>query len=281
MAKDNDFTKDPVTRTRSVTSDEDLPSYDPPSYEQASSSKVSSSLVPNLIPGQYKILTIFARGTRTCRFPTPSKELETYVFDGTVTSGEPLYVSTRASRRSGNAVLRHSQRGDLLATNYKFGPFRDPVVRYVNSSSDIKYSGNENEEGELAISTKSHTLSNKLDLTLPDGGKSFNWQYVKTRLPLPMGKTRVLVLEADAAAFSTEKSPPKILAVLLRTDETRTEGTSKWDAGNGGQLVIDANATTFMDESFIVATCLMMLKREIDRQRGAQAAVIAGAGAGA
>lgn len=277
MGKDDDLTKDPVTRTRSVSSDEDLPSYAPPSYEQASSSKLSSSPVPNLIPGPFKILTIFARGTRTCRLPTPSRELETFVFDGTAISGEPLYVSTRASRRSGNAVLKHNQRGDLLATNYKFGPFRDPVVRHVNMSSDIKHSDNDNEEGELAISTKSHALSYKLDLTIAENGKPFNWKYVKTQLTT--GKTRVLVLEAEVSASSIEKSPPKILAVLLRTDETRTEGTSKWDAGNGGQLVIDANASVFMDESFVVATCLLMLKREIDRQRGAQAAVIGGAGA--
>ena len=279
MGKDDDLTKDPVTRTRSVSSDDDLPSYAPPSYQLSSSSKVSSSPVPSLIPGPSKILTVLARGTRVCRLPTPSKELEISIFEGTATFGEPLYVSTRASRRSGNAVLRHSQRGDLLATNYKFGPFRDPVVRHVNMSSDVKHSCNDNEEGELAISTKTHPLSHKLDITLAGSGKTFNWQYVKTQLRV--GKTRVLALEADNTESSTEKSPPKTLAVLLRTDETRTEGTSKWDAGNGGQLVIDANASEFMDESFIVATCLLMLKREIDRQRGRQAAVIAGAGAGA
>ena len=131
-------------------------------------------------------------------------------------------------------------------------------------SSEIKHSDNENEEGELAISTKNHALSHKLDLTIAESGKTFNWNYAKTQLMT--GKTRVLVLEAEVSTSSIEKSPPKVLAVLLRTAETRTEGTSKWDAGNGGQLVIDANALLFMDESFVVATCLLMLKREIDRQ---------------
>ena len=131
-------------------------------------------------------------------------------------------------------------------------------------SSEIKHSDNENEEGELAISTKNHALSHKLDLTIAESGKTFNWNYARTQLTT--GKTRVLVLEAEVSPSSIEKSPPKVLAVLLRTAETRTAGTSKWDAGNGGQLVIDANASLFMDESFVVATCLLMLKREIDRQ---------------
>ena len=43
--------------------------------------------------------------------------------------------------------------------------------------------------------------------------------------------------------------------------------------------MIDANAAVFMEESLIVATCIMMLKKEIDRQSGAQAAAIGGAGA--
>jgi hypothetical protein len=277
MGKDEDFTKDAVTRTQSMPSGEGLPP--PPSYEQATLSKVSASPVPNLIPGPSKVLTVFAGGTRACRFPTPSNELQIPIFDGTDTSVEPLYISTRATRRSGNAVLRHSQRGDLYGTYYKFGPFREPVIRHVSVPSDIKRSDQEDEEGPLAVSTKSHTLSYKVDFTIADTGKTFNWKYTKTQLPT--GKTRVLVLETDDASSSSDKAPPKTLAVLLRTDDTRTPGSSKWDAGNGGQLVIDPNAMTFIDESLIVATCIMMLKKEIDRQRGAQAAVIGGAIGGA
>lgn len=274
MGKEDDFTKDAVTRTQSMPSGEDFPP--PPSYEQATSSKVSASPVPNLIPGPSKVLTIVAGGTRACRLPTPSNELQIPIYDGTDTSVEPLYISTRATRRSGNAVLRHSQRGDLYGSYYKFGPFREPVIRHVSAPSDIKRPGQEDEEGPLAVSTKGHALSFKVDFTIADTGKTFNWKYTKTQLPT--GKTRVLALETDAAGSSSDKAPPKTLAVLLRTDDTRTPGSSKWDAGNGGQLVIDASATAFMDEALIVATCIMMLKKEIDRQRGAQAAAIGGGG---
>jgi hypothetical protein len=274
MGRDDDFTKDAVTRTQSMPSGEDL--LPPPSYELATSSKVSASPVPSLIPGPSKILTVYAGGTRACRFPTPSNELQIPIFDGTDTTVEPLYTSTRATRRSGNAVLRHSQRGDLYCSYYKFGPFREPVIRHVSAPSDIKRPDQDDEEeGPLAVSTKSHTLSYKVDFTDADTGKTFNWKYTKTQLPT--GKARVLVLETDAAGSSSEKAPPKTLAVLLRTDDTRTPGSSKWDAGNGGQLVVDANATAFIDEALIVATCIMMLKKEIDRQRRAQAAAIGAA----
>ena len=274
MGKDDDFTNNAVIRTESMPSREDL--IPPPSYKQATSSKVSTSPVPSLIPGPSKILTVYAGGTQACRFPTPSNEMNIPVFEGTDSAVEPLYTSTRAKRRSGNAVLRHSQRGDLYGSYYKFGPFREPVIRHVSAPSDIKRSNQEDEEeGPLAVSTKSHTLSYRVDFTHAETGKTFGWKYTKTQLPT--GKARVLVLETDAAGSSSEKAPSKTLAVLLRTDDTRTPGSSKWDAGNGGQLVIDANATALIDEALIVATCIMMLKKEIDRQRGAQAAAIGAA----
>ena len=276
--KDSVLSKGFLSRYSSTSShDDDLPQHAPPSYSQASSSQVSHSPVPNLIPNTSKILTIQATGTSSCwALPTPSNELEICIFDGTNTTTEPLYVSTRASRRSGNAVLHHSQRGELLATNYKFGPFREPVIRYLSATGDIKL-GPDDEQGPLAVKTKSHMLTYRVDLTMAEHeNKSFNWRYVRT--PTPEGKkTRVLALTTETSGSSSGKDGT-VIAVLLRTDSTRTPGTSKWCAGNGGQLILGSEAATHMDESLIVASCIMMLKKEIDRQRGAQSAAIAGAG---
>lgn len=277
--KDVDITKAPVNRPPSTSSNEDLPPYAPPSYDQASSSKsISTSPVPDLIPGLTKVLTVFARGTCSCRLPTPSDELEIPIYNGTDTSLEPEYISTRPNRRSGNAVLRHRQRGDLYSSHYKWGPFRDPIFRKANNislASDVKRPDDETDEGEAAISVKTHSFSNKIDLTVAETGRTFTWRYGKTKLSV--GKKRVMVLEATGTGSTTEKGPGRPLAVLIRTNDTRTPQTSKWDAGNGGQLVIDADAESHVDEAIIVAGCLMMLKYEIDRQRGAQMAAIGAA----
>jgi len=55
---------------------------------------------------------------------------------------------------------------------------------------------------------------------------------------------------------------------LWRTSGTRAQGTSRCTAGNGGQLILDQEATSHVDEALIIATCLVMLKKEIDRRRG-------------
>lgn len=82
--------------------------------------------MPSLILNQSTLLSISSRGTGVFRFPTPSDGLEIPVYDGTDTALEPLYVSIRAKRSSGNVVLPHSQLGDSFGTYYKFGPWREP-----------------------------------------------------------------------------------------------------------------------------------------------------------
>jgi len=63
------------------------------------------------------------------------------------------------------------------------------------------------------------------------------------------------------------------VAELVRNDETRTEGTSKSYAGNGGVLVLGD-----VDEVVVVATACVMLKREVDRRRLVQMMIMGGGG---
>jgi hypothetical protein len=72
----------------------------------------------------------------------------------------------------------------------------------------------------------------------------------------------------------------KVLAQLVRSDETRTTGSSRSTAGNGGVLMVDQEACKSLDETLIISTCLIMLKKEIDRRRAVQMAVMAGIAAG-
>jgi hypothetical protein len=100
---------------------------------------------------------------------------------------------------------------------------------------------------------------------------------------------------AAAALFGAGKkkdSEEKIrttVAQFIRGDGTRTAGTGASDAGNGGRLVVDLSLWDGEGESkldremagvMVVATCLVMLKREVDRRRAQQVAILAGAASG-
>lgn len=71
----------------------------------------------------------------------------------------------------------------------------------------------------------------------------------------------------------------KVIAALIRNEETRTPGTTYLSAGNGGELLLgpDVNDKDGLGEDLVVATCLLMLKKEIDRRRMVQIMVISGA----
>lgn len=59
----------------------------------------------------------------------------------------------------------------------------------------------------------------------------------------------------------------KRVAALIRNDETRTPGSKSCYAGNGGKLILgeDVGAKDGLSEALVLASCLLMLKKEIDR----------------
>ncbi|RVX73226.1 hypothetical protein B0A52_02354 [Exophiala mesophila] len=229
----------------------------------------TDSTTPTLVGGSsFKpgaTLDIAARGIGTFRFPLPSSELEILVYhsDGTL-----AYTSTRAKRSSGNSVLSHAKLGDLISTTYKFGPNREPVLRLMQSP------GHEyGEEDEVKV--KGRWTSRATSFSTPDG-RTFDWSYAKSKDA--NGKRVNLIALRESSG--SEEPEGKILAQLVRGQDSRTPGSSRCTAGNGGQLIFDQDATSIVDESLIVATCLMMLKKEIDRRRATQMAIIMGAASG-
>ncbi|KAL2016351.1 hypothetical protein VTK56DRAFT_3837 [Thermocarpiscus australiensis] len=76
-----------------------------------------------------------------------------------------------------------------------------------------------------------------------------------------------------------------VVAHFLRGPAYRTPGSSASSAGNGGRLVVDlsawaeddAKAEREMAVVMAATTCLVMLKREVDRRRAQQIAIMAGA----
>jgi len=76
------------------------------------------------------------------------------------------------------------------------------------------------------------------------------------------------------------------VAQLVRNAEFRTAGTSRWNSmGDGGRLQMDARLWEREDggkgaadprelQAFVIMGALLMLKREVDRQRANQVVVI-------
>jgi hypothetical protein len=202
-----------------------------------------------------KSLMINASGIRAFRLPLPSSQLEIPIFHP---DGSLAYTSNRNKRSSGDAILSHSHLGDLISTSYFFGPGRAPVVRSLapsGSSDEIKICGRWTSRAQTFVSSAGMTLE---------------WSYISERSS--SREKTLLVLCEKGNDRSTQRG--RRIAKLVRSDETRpTESTWSY-AGNGGELVIDRDACKGVDEALIVATCLVMLKKEIDRRRSLRMLVL-------
>ncbi|CAO2652052.1 Nn.00g003350.m01.CDS01 [Neocucurbitaria sp. VM-36] len=206
-----------------------------------------------------KSLHINAKGVPVLRLPVPPAELITTIHnvDGTL-----AYSSTRAKRSSGNCVLADAEGKALIGTEYFFGPSKDPKLIRLDVSEGIA------EE----IKTVSKWTSRNHRFLLPDG-RTLAWSYKKEKGFGANGtKGTALVLTLDE----------KRIAVLIRNEETRTPGSKSCNAGNGGELLLgaDIGGIDGINEDLVVATVLLMLKKEVDRRRTVQFMMIAGAASG-
>jgi hypothetical protein len=207
---------------------------------------------PSFTPA--KSLHINTKGTAVVRFASPPDQLSTTIINP---DGSLAYTSTRAERRSGNCTLTNADGEALIGTSYFFGPSRDPVLNRLNVDEGLSYE----------IKTLSKWTSRSHKFLLPDG-RTFEWKYKKEKsFGVNGAKGTALVLTAGE----------KRVAVLLRNDETRTPGSKSCSSGNGGELVLgeDVGGKAGIEEDLVVATCLLMLKKEIDRRRSVQLIVIA------
>jgi hypothetical protein len=204
-----------------------------------------------------RTLHISAQGIAFFRFPLPSKELEIPIYNS---DGSIAYISRRASRCSGNAVLSDPSVGDLIQSEYFFGPGRDPIISILQPEVNNKPS---------SVRISSPWFTRATSFSTPDGYE-LEWIYGK-RKDSNNQRENLMVLRLKVSGSG---KGGKILAKLIRGDQTRAPGSTRSRAGNGGQLLIDEHASKFVEEPLIVATCLLMLKKEIDRRRAVQFSMV-------
>jgi hypothetical protein len=224
-----------------------------------------TAVAPDLNFRSTKTLHINAVGIPILRFPLPSSELEIPVY---ASDGDVAYISKRAKKSSGNAVLTDPRRGELISSSYRFGPGRDPVLHVLTLPEEYN---------EIKVTGK--WLSRSHGFVMSNGNSIFTWRYRRERVAGDKKKKlTLLVMEVDG----TEADGSARIAQLVRDEETRTAGSKSCSAGNGGDLSIDESVMMAcgISEEIIVATCLMMLKKEIDRRRMTQMMVLAAAASG-
>lgn len=202
-------------------------------------------------PRPNKKLYIAERGKGPLSLFGPPSELVTEVFDE---NGNVAYTSIKDGKHCRKVILSHPKLGSLISTTYPWGrPRHDPMLEFLQG-----------QRRSSTVSVRRKVTSKTTNFTLPDG-RTFEWSYSHSR-GINQQKVNLLTLREQATG--------QILAQLLRGEGTRPEGTSRSSTGNGGQLMLDGGAPRYLDEALILATCLMMLKRESDRRRGLQAATL-------
>ena len=209
-----------------------------------------------------------------------------------------VYESVRPARNSGNSILYNvaaSPEIPVCATTYRFGPGKPPKIRLLGPSADVDKLGadgaitpddHDHEEFEVVgrgCATRAVSIRTHLG--------TFQWRYANKAERKAAGADSFLVLErittvARGAGGSGKKMEEqrRRVAQLVRNDEYRTSGTGRSTAGNGGRLMMDlrewagdVKGEGRQMEVFVVASCIVMLKKEVDRRRMHQTMIIAGA----
>ncbi|KAF2004598.1 hypothetical protein P154DRAFT_381063, partial [Amniculicola lignicola CBS 123094] len=203
-----------------------------------------------------KSLHVNTKGISVIVVPFQNIELEITI---TNDDGTTAYTSTRQRWTSANSLLKDANGHQRVATSYYFGPGRDPRLHILGTG-----------KGQPEIRSTSKWTSRTQVFALPDGRK-FEWRYRHEKgFRADGGKGRGLVLSLEGVP----------MAMLIRNEETRaTLGVGKWSAGSGGELMLGpgVGAEGGLGEDAVVASCLLMLKKEVDRRRAVMALVVVGA----
>ncbi|ETS74714.1 hypothetical protein PFICI_13198 [Pestalotiopsis fici W106-1] len=207
---------------------------------------------------------------------------------------QPEYISVRPKKNSNSCAL---VRGDdpaqtpLISTVYRWGPGRDPHMRIYGPNEQISVADAVDKDKHIAneFEVKTHFITSRSASMVSPFGK-FEWRYGKRSEKKEYAADSLLVCDrldspnAPTNASSSSKKDSRVrIAQLIRNEEYRAQGSKKrWVGGNGGRLMLDLGDWVGREksgvveevEAVLVAGCLLMLKRETDRQKDNQLAAI-------
>lgn len=236
-----------------------------------------------------KTLHVHARGMHSIRLPLPSKELEIQIAnpDGTV-----AYISSRTKRSSPDSSLSKPGFGEYVRTSY-------------NKKTTLTCRRAEGVTTPFTMTGSN--LRRQRAFRLPSSDDEFEWRYANANASVNGRQEERLVLVHKSSQPSTStdyskneaeldqvksagtlskrlkakgpKMEPRVLAQFSRSDlslqaygsNSKRQATR---AGVGGELVLEPDCTDLVPEEVVVATALVMIKREQDRLRIMQTAVI-------
>lgn len=229
-----------------------------------------------------KSLQIEANGQPLIAFPLCSGLTSTYIFEVDAagdSSSELAYESIRTKKRSGNSILvraGHEPEAPVCSTSYRFGPGRPPRL--------CMHGLREAEEEYELVSKGYMTRGQRIRTHLG----TFEWRYASRKERKAENADSLLVMDlvTTVSTDGEEREQRRKVAQLVRSDEYRTPGTRGSTAGNGGRLMmdlrdwVDSKGEVEQMEVLAVATCLVMLKKEVDRRKTQQAIVVMSAAGG-
>ncbi|EPS40498.1 hypothetical protein H072_5645 [Dactylellina haptotyla CBS 200.50] len=208
---------------------------------------------------------------------------------------EPLYLSLRGSRSSNNSVLvRASDPSEtpLCSTTYRRGPGKPPKIQLhgaaVSDSDDLdtcssasahKKGEEAGEEDDVTITVSSRGITTRAQIMQTQLG-TFAWRFASREERRDAAADNLLVLERITTVKGNKQEHRHRVAQLVRNAEFRSAGSNKRTAGNGGRLMLDlsqwadSKGEAEQIEALALASCLVMLKKEVDRRRALQVAVI-------
>jgi hypothetical protein len=246
-------------------------------------SSINHSLISRHLPSwnPSSSLQVQSTGKAVVSLPTPVSQLEIPILSSI---GEPIYVSVRPKRTSGSCTLFETggQEGtdlgrEMANTTYTWGPGRNPIV-IING-----FEGEEHDRFEIT----NKSIWNRTQAFSSTRWGRFEWRYAGRAERKVIGHNIdcLLVLEKILPGKAGQNERKVRLAMLIRGEGTRTPHTKASDAGNGGVLEICerggiGEGEMLVDRVTVLVTALVMLKKEVDRLRGRQIAMIGHGGGG-
>jgi hypothetical protein len=236
------------------------PQYEKESHEPLSRTSSQSALSTHsttpLSTNTSKSLYIHAHGIPVLRIPGPSADVSIPITTSSSPSSNLIYKAIRPHRWASSFSL-HNADDQVVAKvdgdRFSNFPLRTIVIQLLNGKGEGKEEANMKRK---ALMTRSCVFEFR--------GEEYEWRYGRVEEGAKMNGHTLLVCEKRRQNWAKER-----VAQLVRDENVDWEmGIKKTEAGRGGRLdFVRGNGGEA--EVLVVMSCLVMLKKEIDRRRNA------------